>query len=260
MSKDYLKYDIEKTKMTEDDFEILKNYYEEDEIDNIEYQMNLDINEYPRVDKYVCDDITFYLLFHSLDEDSNNLAYITVNAVVNGVLAVTSKMVQVGSTFSEEESDEVLKVLRELLQEEYSAMRQFLYGAKNVTIATSQNRAKRLRENLCDEDVKEGSEHRGCLKALLFELVYVFPKFRQQHIFELFMKILRNYYGDGVSMCMSTFSSGQEVSPKIAEMVGEKTGFTVSNDFLHIATDTDVKFTYYLDEHLVQQARMLHTV
>ena len=44
MSKDYLKYDIEKTKMAEDDFEILKNYYEEDEIDNIEYQMNLDIN------------------------------------------------------------------------------------------------------------------------------------------------------------------------------------------------------------------------
>ena len=41
MSKDYLKYDIEKTKMTEDDFEILKNYYEEDEIDNIEYQMNI---------------------------------------------------------------------------------------------------------------------------------------------------------------------------------------------------------------------------
>lgn len=260
MSKDYLNAVITKEEMKDSDFEILENYYEEDEIDYIRAQMRVAESEYPRVDKYVADNMTVYMLFHSIDEESVKLAYITVTALIDNNIAVTAKIAQVGSTFSEEESDDVLKVLKELLQEEYSAMRQFLYGAKNVTIATSKNRAKRLRENLEAEDKAEDSKHKGCLKALLFQMIYVFPNYRRQHVFSTIIKILRKYYGEGVSMCMSTHSSGAVVDVAVSEKAGEAIGFTVSNDFLHISLDSDIKFAYYLDGSLVENARLLHTV
>ena len=260
MAKDYLKFDVVKSKMGENDFENLKGYFAEDEIDIIADQMELGESEYPRVDKYVVDNLTLYFIYHSLGEKSTELAYITITALVDDMIAVTSKMVQVSATFAEEESGEVLKMLRELLQEEYSVMRQFLYNSKSVSIESSQNRAKRLRDNLDQIDKDEKSEHKGCMKALLFEMLYVFPPYRKQHVFETIVKIIKDEFGSGINLCMSTHSSGQQVDPDIAEIAGKAVGLEVTNEFMHLCLDSDVKFAYCLDDKLKEQANLLHTV